>query len=76
MRQKLIDQVTAASRVSRGGVWVPGGPPGLQNRWTARRAAGSGSAAGQRRVSRYDLLAYLGTGQPAEQAPAAAGGAV
>src|SRR6516225_3947847 len=26
--------------LGRGGVWVPGGPPGLQNRWTARRAVG------------------------------------
>src|SRR5262249_62310281 len=28
------------SRVRTGGVWVPGGPPGLQNRWTARRVVG------------------------------------
>ena len=27
-------------KVTTGGVWVPGGPPGLQNRWTALRVAG------------------------------------
>ena len=30
----------AADKVSSGGVWVPGGPPGLQNRWAALRVAG------------------------------------
>ncbi len=29
-----------AGKVEPGGVWVPGGPPGLQNRWTARGVVG------------------------------------